>query len=520
MISLGFGALASTLFPLLASAADPPSGYLPRFELQDGRSEVSAPELDLIRFAAHGEYQLRAQLQSNPPLRAPTLDPSANSLGQDSKILQWLRFTPQLQVTTRAEIIGQIDLLRGLAAGATTRYIDAAANPESYANPITLDARWLYLEIPAKAWKLRIGQQPLYLGAGMLFNDGDHPSLFGDYQRGDSAERIHILLRPGGRIGKLTLWAAGDLIYRDAQAQLLKGDLAWQGMGGIKVGTDTNQIGATGILRSQRRRSDASADPAHLEQQNLSTIDFHGTFATKAPSASMYLFGEGEFALQRGQREEQTKYRVAAWGTALRLGIAHEALHTKERFANFVVKLEWGYASGDDDPNDGVDHRFAMNSNYKVGLILFDLLIHTQTARSATLLRNAALALPAGQALSPTNGSIAGATYVNPTIVLRPSSRLDLKAGILVAQATSDLVDVYAFAEGRRQNHLGGRSERRDLGLELDAGVEWRYPLSYGMQLQLGAQAGVLFPGMALSHENDLSLPNQYLAVSRIGFQY
>lgn len=515
--------LAATASSSSARAEDPPSGFLPRFELDTGRAQILPPEVDQLRLAFHGEYQLRSQVQSTPPLRAPTSDPGTDSAIPTGKILQWFRVTPRLQIATHAEIVAQFDLLRGLATSSSTRYLDAAAVPES-PNLIAIDPRWLYLDWLTKAWKIRIGQQPIHLGAGMLFNDGDHPTLFGDYQRGDSAERVQATLRPGGRTGLLVLWAAGDLVYRDEQAQLLDGDLAWRAMGGMMLGTDTNQIGATGVVRYQQRRAQNPADLAHLERQKLNTLDVHGRFATKAPAAGAYLFGEGEAAIQQGYRREHSspESRVEAWGAILRLGVAHETTRSKERFADVVVTMAWGYASGDDNPSDGKDQRFAMNPNHNVGLILFDLLIHMQTARAATLLRSATLPLtpPAGQTLSPTNGSVAGATYVNPTVVVRPSPRLDLKAGFLVAQTTADPVDAYALATGRRENHRGGPPNRRDLGLELDAGIEWRTPVTTVVTLQLGAQAGVLFPGAAFEDATGNAAPSQYLAAARVGFQY
>ena len=47
-------------------------------------------------------------------------------------------------------------------------------------------------------------------------------------------------------------------------------------------------------------------------------------------------------------------------------------------------------------------------------------------------------------------------------------------------------------------NYRGGNPRKKDLGVELDAGVEGRIPLEYGLKAQIGAQAGVLFPGGAL----------------------
>ncbi|MCS6898230.1 MAG: hypothetical protein RMJ98_00140 [Myxococcales bacterium] len=517
--------LAGLIFASPASALDPPSGFLPRFDLDSGRSRVLPPEVDLIRFATHGEYQLRGQLQSDPILQPPAAEPGAASLGQRGKILQWFRTTPRLQITTQAEIVGQIDLLRGLVTGATTRYMDAAAIPESRANPLTIDPRWLYFELLRKIGRLRIGLQPVHQGLGLLFDDGDHPTLFGDYQRGDSAVQGQFTLRPGGRTGQVALWASGGAIFRDSWARLTEGDLAWQGMAGLTLGAETNQVGAWGALRSQRRREEARAvEHPLLERLDAQILDVHGRFATKAPGANVYLFGEGEVALLRGELQEYRSepQRLLSWGTVLRLGIAHEAGAREERFADAVVSVAWGNASGDNNPQDGTARRFAMHPNHNVGLVLFDHLLHVQTARAATLARSIpAQERPPGFALYPTNGGVAGATYFNPTLVLRPGSRLDLKIGWVIAQATADLVDLYRLlGSGQRTNHLGGAPSQRNLGIELDGGLEWRYPLDFDMSLQLGVQAGVLFPGEAFENVMGAALAPQGLVISRVGFQY
>lgn len=514
-------ALVASLGAAPAGASEPVSGFIPRFDLETGRVPVAPPEVGLLRLMFHGEYQLRAQLQSDTPLRAPAEDPGATTLGQRGKIVQWFRVTPRFQIATAAEIVGQIDLFRGIAAGATARHQDAAADPESETNPIRPDPRWLYLQLNIGTTRVRVGQQPLHLGTGMLFNDGDHPTLFGDYFRGDSSERVQVSMRPGGRTGQLALWAAGDLIYRDAHAQLTRGDLAWQGMAGVILGNDVNHLGAFGVVRRQRRR-DSEKQGIFLDSLDTQTLDVYGRFAVRAPGAAVYVYGEGELAVQRGQENEARtpSEQVRAWGMALRLGVAHERSSPDGRFANAVGTVGWGFASGDDQPLDGTEKRFAMSHNFNVGLVLFDHVLHAQSARSATIARRAPQAIP-GETLLPTNGAVAGAAYVNPTLVLRPRSWLDLKAGLLVAQATADVVDLAsADLDGLRRSHAGGPANRRNLGLELDSGVEVRLPLSYGMSLQLGVQAGLLLPGDAFDDASGGSMPPQHLEALRVGFQY
>jgi hypothetical protein len=160
-----------------------------------------------------------------------------------------------------------------------------------------------------------------------------------------------------------------------------------------------------------------------------------------------------------------------------------------------------------------------------VGLLLFDEVLRWQTARASSaaqdpLLANGARPTP-GVDLLPTNGGIAGAQYVNPTMIVRPVHWLDLKAGAVLAQTTADVVDPYRLAvQGAAVNYRGGDPKRHDLGLELDGGVEGRFALDYGMVATLGAQAGVLFPGGALANAAGDKMKLPWIAIARGGLLF
>jgi hypothetical protein len=110
---------------------------------------------------------------------------------------------------------------------------------------------------------------------------------------------------------------------------------------------------------------------------------------------------------------------------------------------------------------------------------------------------------------------------VYPTAVYRPRPWLDLKAGAVIAQTTADYVDPYRVAlQGAYVNYSGGDSKRHDLGLELDGGFEVRRELGPLLRLQLGAQAGVLFPGGALADAGGMTMKTPWIAVGRVGLQY
>ena len=69
-------------------------------------------------------------------------------------------------------------------------------------------------------------------------------------------------------------------------------------------------------------------------------------------------------------------------------------------------------------------------------------------------------------------------------------------------------------------NYRGGDRRRKDLGVELDAGIEARFPLDYDLKGVVGAQGGILFPGGAFENAAGDRLPPQWIAVGRLGLLF
>jgi hypothetical protein len=416
--------------------------------------------------------------------------------------------------------------------GEDTQFVGAAS--ESFGNkaPFKADPRWLYLNASTPYGHWRVGQQGSHWGMGILANDGNRPTLFGDYRKGQIVERVLFAINPGGSRSLLTTAAAADLVFRDNYADLTNRDRALQAVAMLVYGTDLNQIGLYLAAREQSRgQGDTISSTPYTDRLSLRVADLSGRFTARVPGAPGYVFGQAEAVVLTGT----TRYaqnpaagppsqpsNMRAWGSAVTLGTVHEASGGSVRWGDLVLSVEWGYASGDNNPYDGIQRRFTFDPNHKVGLVLFDHAMNWMTARAAV---NGDFALRGLQAPGmqnlPTNGGVAGASYLYPTIVVRPKHWLDLKAALLVAQATADLVDPYRTSTtGKRSNFQGGDPSRRDLGVEIDLGTEARIPLDYGVTLQLGAQGGILFPGRAFDDNTGNGLKNQVVAVGRFGLQY
>lgn len=523
---------------------------LPRLVLDTGRPPPQPPEPDAIRLRVDGEYQLRYQVQ-----RRFTLEPTtsaiaqtpglvAASIGQRQFVSHWLRLTPRLQVFDDAEVVGQIDLVTGLVLGDRARDTHADRTPrDAYDGFSNVQPRWLYAQYLSPVGLFRVGQQPNHWGMGILANDGDHPPLFGDYRHGSISERILFATKPGGEDSDVTVAVAADLVFRDNTARLTRGEYAFQGVLAAYYERGPNMLGVFSTLRHQENPR-ASGSIGYTDVLDAFAVDVYGRIAAPVPGTpDAFFFGEAEAATILGstsfvrtaeQALSGAKTKVRSYGGAAKIGVVHRAWPEappgeEERaaaaFGDLVAQVEIGYASGDADPYDGTERRFTFDPNHRIGLLLFDEVLRWHTARAATaatdpLLTNAARPTP-GVDLLPSNGGVYGAQYANPTVIVRPRRWLDLKGGVVVAQATSEVVDPYRLAtRGAYVNYRGGDRKKKDLGVELDAGVEARLALRYGLVAQLGAQGGVLFPGGAFEDADGARLPPQWLAVGRFGLLF
>jgi len=189
---------------------------LPDLLLKTGKMARRKAEPKAIFFEIHGEYQLRYQAQSSV-LMAPTasdIDKSPglleDSIGQNHFASHWLRLDPRLVVQDKLQLVSQLDLLTGMVLGQTTHGVSADDTPRNDVNGFkNIQLRWLYAEAKLPIGVVRVGQQPNHWGLGILANDGNHPTLFGDYRYGDLVERVGFATRPGGRNSNLVAAIAG-----------------------------------------------------------------------------------------------------------------------------------------------------------------------------------------------------------------------------------------------------------------------------------------------------------------------
>ncbi len=208
-----------------------------RFVLESGRAPFLRADPDVATGQIRGEYQFRVTGLRDLPLKARPGGP--DSLGQTVRVEHWLRLTPRFLFRDDLELIGQIDVPRGFIAGQETQEVGSAEEAYDERFPVHVAPRWLYLTWNSPIGVFRVGQQPSHWGLGLVANDGNHQSLFGDYRGGSIVERVLFATKPGGKDSKVIVAVAGDLVFKDRTADLTDEEYAWQGVLALTYSTDT-----------------------------------------------------------------------------------------------------------------------------------------------------------------------------------------------------------------------------------------------------------------------------------------
>jgi hypothetical protein len=459
-------------------------------------------------------------------------------------------FVPDLQVRTRVGAVSDFTIDRlgnrydeGLEVGGRVRWrpvfgfgrreqvrvigmIDAASGrwyPSSARDPIVrdivengqspvqtslreVDPRELYVEWTSRAGQLRLGQMSFTWGLGLVANDGNNMDRFGDMKFGDDGdgsiqERILFAtkpLAPTGGPGKDLIVALGaDLVYRDPNANLLRGDLAGQAIAVVRWQPEEhpgNWIGLYGVYRNQKSREDDDVYPGDRDLE-VGVVDVAGQgFTFVRPRLALVgafeaasIFGRTTFA-----RGDEDSHRVLQGAAVVRAYIGNPEV--------WLAGFDGGVLSGDANPDDDQINDFSAAPGYTAGLVLFQYYEGWQSARSQRLAEDPALlgVPPNGTQYIPTNGSVTNAVYAHPKARFAVRERFEVWGGPLVAAAAVPLADPYVtrLNGGDPSNALGARSERHYLGTELDVGARGRYQF-HKVWMMLGVQGGVLFPGVA-----------------------
>ena len=464
-----------------------------------------------VRFG--GEYRLRFNMMSDIPLRPlPRTDPAETGrLGQNRWGDQWLRLRGEAVFTRNLRLVAQMDAVHGVAFGDLAFGVAPQSfRTDEYGYP-GVRMRFLYIDWETPIGLLRVGQMGFSWGLGMVANDGDTPTVFGDYRFGDIVRRVMLATRPLGRNKPLVVAVGGDWVVSDLLADYERRDeLAFQGILAAYWGEGENRVGAYGVYRWQENRL--------ADTLSAFFVDVYARWGFRDPRGG-WLYAAAEVAYAGGSTTYARTPEVPEAAVRQLMGV----LQLGRKSNTWDLVLEGGYASGDSNGEDAVQQRATIDPDHRVGLILFPEVLAANTARAAQVALDPSLGArpPRGTELIPTNGGVAGAAYFFPYAILRPRPWLEVRLGGVLAFATSDVTDPYAQrAFSRSVNWRGGNASARDLGVEFDGAVLVNHPIVRDLVFSGGVEGGVFLPGGAFADASGQSMNPIGLARLRIGLRY
>ncbi len=315
--------------------------------------------------------------------------------------------------------------------------------------------------VPATTW-----------GLGMLANGGEGDPLFGRTDRGDRMLRFRMTAFPfshGDQPLPIFLTVAFDRVVEDDTARWRDGQIAYQVVGSLLWADPLGRKG--GVFYTYRTQT----EPGDVKRPtDVSAIDGYvdmplalGDSGWKARFAA-----EGAGLVGSTQRTltyaDPTSTKIRSGGFAAL--VSFDAPNSEAR-----VQLRGGFASASGDPDSSKLQDFTFDSNYDVGMILFDELMGGVEAGTYALLTDTTNAgrPPYGADGLLTEGSFRRATYIQPAITYAPIDWLEVRLGYVAAWGTGPIAQPFTTFRngGTPTNHLGQETHGNYMGSEIDWAV-------------------------------------------------
>jgi hypothetical protein len=487
----------------------PFAAFIPALSLAIG--VVTAP------FSASADLSFRAPggyLATHSRVGSFALD----ELGTPSSATAWsthtMAFLPELSWGSGWRVATEIQVFQGVFQGdlATEGDQIATGHPRADAwrnefggTPFeSVALRTAFLEWETDASVLRLGQMTSHWGQGLVANDGGHNGAFRPSLNRDIVERLLFSVRPFAGSANasegIRVSFAMDVVWSDDNASLEAGDLAIQGVASLAFGLPGR--GWLGMYAALREQEDADGD-------RLEALVLDGAGSWRFALADTHsLIVEAEVAGLLGSTDRTTSeavdgpVEIASLGGVASLGWRHEV--------GLELELEAGYASGDDNPHDGVLRTFSFDPSRRVGMILFEDVLSRMTAHGADRVMDPALSgqPPRGAEGIATGGRVHNAVFLAPTVRVRATPSLVFHLGALWARSMAPLNDPYqtGLAGGVLTGPRGRVGGAADLGVEVMTGFEGRVALGEHASLLLGIRGATLLAGSALDSADGESL--------------
>jgi hypothetical protein len=422
-----------------------------------------------------------------------------------------LRLAPSARLATNWRLFGEVDILDGVLFGDTSsvgRQFMARTDEEpmqgwtTRLGGQTLDSlmlRKLYVEWNSPIGRFALGQMASDWGLGLVANGGADPgSDFDDTHFGDIVERLSYTTRPFAPFfdndfaQHMFISVGGDLVFRDDNADLVEGDLAFQFVTAMGYASEDHFAGVYFAYRNQEDR-----DGDELE---AFAVDVAGRFVERWEDEGVVLTAQAEAAVLTGTTNRARFEAVPDELDILSFGAAAQ-VDVRHLLSGVEGTLRMGFASGDANAADGTVRTFSFDAEHRVGMILFEQVIGRMSLRAADQVADPAYSAqpPKGFESIPSGGQIENTVYIQPIFRYRPLDGLTLRLGFLWAMSVVPLTDPFASASfgGYPVGYRGARDPSLNLGYELDGGVDYEAIAFDVIALRFGLQVGGFFPGGA-----------------------
>ena len=382
----------------------------------------------------------------------------------------------------------------------------------TYREPIHAGAEDLWLPRTAmvsyrsSVGVIQCGQQTAHWGLGLVIHDGQQRERFGRALNANTSMRCLFATKPISELPNLTTVFTVDAVYRDDNAQWRLGDRAYGGSLGIRYGGDQNEMGLLTSFRHQTDREDALYP--ENERTTLEALILDLFWRKSLHLGPLPVLWEGELATVLGKTNRP--YLEETYEDGAKIQSLGGATAISTQYGEHKLRLEMGFASGDNDPLDDTIRTFSFHSSYGMGLIFVDHVLPALSARSIDRINDRDLieVTPPSLRFLVNQGALQSTAYLSPTIEVALPWHLHFNTTYFYFAGGSDLVDVYhSNLNGGFNRGYGGESASGGpIGHELD--IRLGYDLSFSKvgRLRFNLEGAVFVPGAALRGAIDTNI--------------
>ena len=399
------------------------------------------------------------------------------------------------------------DFISGFFRGGESD-VDALALPMSQ-NPEYNAIRKAYARLMLSPFFIvSAGRMTSHWGLGLLANDGAHgwtpkSAYFGDPRGGDRVNRVMLSSMISSRSRTMLSVAfdqvdSDDILQNDDEAQQVV-------LAAIYGYGKARSLGAYMVLRDQDSPQIIDGEKRN-KKTKVKVFDVYAkdrwklTQGLKLHAELEAVFIQGTTTLAPSPESPESDVLQFALASKIKL-----------QGRNSGAILDFVYATGDQNFDDGSQNAFKADPNYELGLLMFRHVIASHTGRGPVTASDPNLVGKPNEDLDrfPTRGSVSNTIAVFPKAWYRLYSGLEVYGGPLMAWGEVPLADPRntRFNGGYPVNLLGGQGGRY-LGTELDLGLRFLVNLSKVTQLTLGFEGGYFIPGNAF--DSDQNMDNVY----------